>query len=50
MDWAFDISIKNRKLLESILENYSLKQLNMIPKGFSNNLIWNIGHIIVTQQ
>ncbi|WP_104735239.1 DinB family protein [Hanstruepera ponticola] len=50
MDWAFDISIKNRKLLESFLENYSLEQLNKIPKGFSNNIIWNIAHTIVTQQ
>ena len=50
MDWAFDISIKNRKLLESFLENYSLGQLNKIPEGFSNNIIWNIAHTIVTQQ
>ena len=50
MDWAFDISIKNRKLLESFLENYSLDQLNKIPEGFSNNIIWNIAHTIVTQQ
>jgi hypothetical protein len=27
-----------------------LEQLNKIPDGFSNNLIWNIGHIIVSQQ
>jgi len=31
-------------------DNYTLEQLNKIPEGFSNNLIWNIGHIIVTQQ
>ena len=24
--------------------------MNKIPVGFSNNLIWNIGHIIVAQQ
>ena len=28
----------------------SLDQLNKIPQGFSNNLIWNIGHSIVVQQ
>ena len=32
------------------LENHTLEQLNRVPEGFSNNLIWNIGHIIVAQQ
>lgn len=50
MNWAFDITIKNRILLESFLDNYNLEQLNKIPKGFSNNIIWNIAHTIVTQQ
>jgi DinB superfamily len=27
-----------------------LEQLNFIPEKFSNNLIWNIGHIVVAQQ
>jgi hypothetical protein len=27
-----------------------LEQLNKIPEGFKNNLIWNIAHIVVTQQ
>ncbi len=50
MDWAFDISIKNRVLLASFLDNYTLEQLNKIPDGFSNSIIWNIAHTIVTQQ
>jgi len=50
MDWAFDITIKNRKILESILDNSSLEALNKIPTGFTNNIIWNIAHVIVTQQ
>ena len=24
--------------------------MNKIPKGFNNNIIWNIAHVIVTQQ
>jgi len=35
--------------LSQIFGNYSLKPLNRIPDGFSNKLIWNIGHIIATQ-
>ncbi len=50
MNWAFDIARKNRKLLESFIENHTLEELNKVPKGFSNNIIWNIAHTIVTQQ
>jgi len=50
MNWAFDIAIKNRKLLESFIENHSLEELNKVPKEFNNNIIWNIAHTIVTQQ
>jgi len=50
MEYSFDITVKNRKLLKSFLENLSLEELNKIPTGFSNNIIWNIAHTIVTQQ
>lgn len=50
MQLAFDITATNRKMLAEILKNYTLEQLNKIPDGFSNNLIWNIGHTIVVQQ
>lgn len=40
----------SRKLYLECFDKYSLDQLNKIPYGFSNNLIWNIGHIIVAQQ
>ncbi|MCI5059430.1 MAG: DinB family protein [Flavobacteriales bacterium] len=32
------------------MENLSLSELNHIPEGFSNNIIWNFGHIVVIQQ
>ena len=50
MDATFKIWETNRKLYLTLLENYSLEQLNKIPEGFSNNLAWNLGHIIVAQQ
>lgn len=28
----------------------NVEALNHIPQGFNNNIIWNFGHIIVTQQ
>lgn len=39
-----------RKIIANLIEPYSLEQLNHIPKGFSNNLIWNVGHVIAAQQ
>ncbi|WP_053976826.1 DinB family protein [Mangrovimonas xylaniphaga] len=50
MDWIFDVTYKNRILLKGILEQLSLKELNTIPSGFKNNVIWNIAHTIATQQ
>lgn len=32
------------------IEGLSIESLNYIPTGFSNNLIWNFAHILVTQQ
>jgi len=37
-------------LFESFIENHSLAELNKVPAGFNNNIIWNIAHTIVTQQ
>ena len=50
MHQTFEITRTSRKILSQILENHTLEQLNTIPEGFNNNLIWNIGHIIVVQQ
>ncbi|WP_047549721.1 DinB family protein [Psychroserpens sp. Hel_I_66] len=50
MNWAFDITLKNRAVLKSFIESYTLEELNKIPKGFNNNIIWNIAHTIAVQQ
>ena len=49
-DAALRIWEINRNLYLSFFDTYSLQQLNKIPESFSNNLIWNIGHVIVAQQ
>ena len=50
MDFAFDTTLKSRKFLKGLLENLTLEQLNKVPEGFNNNIIWNVAHTIVTQQ
>ncbi|WP_445735362.1 DinB family protein [Mariniflexile sp.] len=50
MHFTLDVLPNTRKSFHKIIENTSLEDLNKIPKGFNNNIIWNIGHIVVTQQ
>lgn len=50
MEAVFKTWKTGRKLFAAYFYNYSIDQLNKIPAGFSNNLIWNIGHIIAVQQ
>ncbi|MFV5685186.1 DinB family protein [Flavobacterium sp. GB2R13] len=50
MDQTLDVNTTTRNMVSKFLTGYTLEQLNTIPVGYSNNLIWNIGHIIVTQQ
>jgi DinB superfamily len=46
IDWYKKIRLY---ILESI-KDLSIAQLNKIPTGFANNIIWNIAHLIATQQ
>lgn len=50
MDQLLEVTVTSRNMVSKIFESHSLEQLNKIPEGFSNNLIWNIVHIVVTQQ
>ncbi len=50
MNNDFHIWENNRNILLKFLIHNSLEQLNKIPEGFNNNLLWNIGHVIVVQQ
>jgi len=50
MHFTLEVLPKTRKSFIKIVESISLDDLNKIPKGFNNNIIWNIGHIVVSQQ
>jgi hypothetical protein len=46
----FEYQQVTRNNVLKLIENLDLAQLNKIPTGFNNNLAWNLGHIVVTQQ
>ncbi|MGA1225939.1 MAG: DinB family protein [Tamlana sp.] len=50
MDFTFQVLNKTRGIFNKIIEDNSLTDLNKIPKGFNNNIIWNIAHVVVSEQ
>lgn len=50
MQKQFEIlSITRANVLKTI-EDLAIEELNTIPSGFKNNIVWNLGHLVVTQQ
>ncbi len=50
MQKQFEDLLKTRQFLLKVTEKATIDQLNKIPKGFKNNIAWNIAHLVVTQQ
>src|SRR5210317_2004913 len=46
----FDTLEKSRALILRIIDGLTIDQLNTTPTGFNNNIVWNIAHLVVTQQ
>lgn len=43
--------IKNTRIFVlELVKDLSTEQLNKIPEGFNNNIIWNIAHLTAAQQ
>lgn len=50
METSFRILNNTREIFLNTIKVLSIEQLNFIPQGFNNNIIWNFGHVLVTQQ
>ena len=50
MNLHIDKLKKSRNLTLKVIEGLTIDQLNKIPEGFNNNIVWNIAHLVVTQQ
>lgn len=50
MDKQFDIIHATRNNFLNLVNSLTVEDLNKIPIGFNNNIAWNFGHIIISQQ
>lgn len=50
MEQLFTITQQNRKVLYQHLKHTPSEELFKIPKGFNNNIWWNIAHVVITEQ
>jgi len=47
---SFEINKVIRGNVLGLIEGLSVAQLNKIPDGYKNNIIWHFGHLLATQQ
>jgi hypothetical protein len=50
MEKQFDILAITRNNILSLIEKLSDEQLIVIPPKFNNNILWNAGHVLNSQQ
>lgn len=46
----FNFIIQTRQAFIQLVDSLTIDELNHIPEGFNNNIIWNFGHIVVSTQ
>ena len=42
--------LRIRENIRALLKSVGLDRANRVPEGFNNNLLWNAGHVIATQE
>lgn len=50
MEKVFKFIRASRKVFIELIDGLSVEELNHVPGGFNNNIIWNFGHIVVSTQ
>ncbi|MDP2413720.1 DinB family protein [Daejeonella sp.] len=50
MNSKIDLIRKTRFKALEIINGLSIPELNKIPEGFNNNIIWHLGHLIAAQE
>ena len=50
MNKQFEIIRNTRKFLLGLVSELTIDDLNTVPPGFNNNIIWNLAHLVAAQQ
>ena len=50
LDFQLSLVKVGREKMRALATSLTPEQLLVIPKGFHNNILWNMGHVIVAQQ
>ena len=50
VEFAVSLIETSRERMLKLVDGLSSEQLLRVPHGFRNNLLWNLGHVMVTQQ
>lgn len=50
MEYLLNVTRQTRENFINLIETSTVEELNVIPEGFNNNIIWNFAHILASQQ
>lgn len=50
MNKQLDIIRKTRTAILDLISDMNIEELNKVPSGFNNNIIWNVAHLIAAQE
>jgi len=50
MEQVFEIMQATRRFIINHIDSLTTSQLNQVPAGFNNNVIWNLAHMVAAQQ
>lgn len=50
ISFHLELLAQTRANFLNLIEGLSLEQICTVPEGRTNNILWNLGHVVVTQQ
>lgn len=50
ISFQLELLAQSRRNFLGLIDGMTLEQLCFVPEGRTNNILWNFGHVVVTQQ